>query len=343
MTALNSLTSTMKLGPQASKGTALATNLLCGRFTTSNMQPVFDYIEADAEHFCGIAARATVRKTASRIGGYVVPFGGLGSLYPNFLGMILLGMGFKASTAGAGAAKTHTFTIDDVANAKWMTALQNMGDGADAFERRVTDGRIETLRWDASVRGIQQAFAGYGITEDAAAGTEESVNEEDAMLLPSKGSATVSIGGQAFTSKFRGLRFLINNPLDRNQQDMFAVKRSDLPPTGIEAGGSLQRLDIDYTTYKRLNWGGASGTGPASTSVTGAVTFKFEAAEIVEATTPYSVEVILPSVEFRMGQFQASGRDLIRFDLAFLMVDNVSEPITIKIVNKLAGYPIPAA
>ena len=34
-----------------------------------------------------------------------------------------------------------------------------------------------------------------------------------------------------------------------------------------------------------------------------------------------------------MGNFQSRGQDLIRFDLNFMMIDDVTTPITVTIVN----------
>ena len=97
MPAPISLTSTLKLAKQASKGTAASTDFLCGRYTTSSMQPIFDYIEATDEHFCGVNPRATTRKALSRPSGYVGAFGGMGFVYPEIMGLVLRGMGFKAA------------------------------------------------------------------------------------------------------------------------------------------------------------------------------------------------------------------------------------------------------
>lgn len=335
---LSSLTSTLKLGKQSAKGTAATTGFTCGRFMQSNMQTVYDYIEAEAEHFCGVNPRATSRKSVSRRSGYIVPFGGVSYAYPDMIVQILIGMGFAVATTGAGTAKTHTCTIDTRANAKYMTALHGIGDGADKFERRVTDGRVEQFRLDAGARGIQQVFAGVGITEDAAAGTETATNEADAMLLPTSGAATINLGGAAFTSAIRGFRFLIQNPVSKTELKLFQMARDDIPQTGIEAGGTLQRLDIDYNTYKRFLWGGTSGTGPTAVNVTGDLDIKFNAAEMAEGATPYSLQIIIPKVEFRIGNFAAQGRELVRADAAFFMIDDNATPISVKVVNTRASY-----
>ena len=187
-------------------------------------------------------------------------------------------------------------------------------------------------------------FAGLGIKEDAATGSETGTSETEYMLLPSKGACTINIEGQSFTSSLRGLRFLLSNPTDKGEQNLFALERSDLPSTGIECGFSAAGLDVDYATYKKLKWGGASGTGPTVQAVQGDVTFNFQSAELMGASNdayPYRFAVTIPRCELRMGQFRAQGRDLVRFDLAGLMVDDensFANPITATLHNLVASY-----
>ena len=455
MTAPLSLTSTMKLAKQASKGTPATAGFMCGRFVRSEQQAIYEYIEAQGEHHCGVNLRPTLRKSLSRAGGYTVPLGAQGFLYPDVLGLVLLGLGFGLNSAAvtvnetqtiviadatggtftlsysgqvtnpalpwnvtadgiaaalkalsnigdndvavtglgtalipftvtfqgalagtnaallvaddalltgevgdtptvtvatgndggaATTAKLHTGTIASRADAKWLTSLHSFGEGADLFTLRATDVRLEQLVIEASTRGVMATFAGLGIKEDAALGTETGVAENEAMLLPSKGACTINIGGDAFTSSVRGLRFLISNPTDKNEQNLFALERSDLPSTGIECGFSATGLDVSYDVYRQLKWNGLAGVGPGVQAAFGDITFNFQAAELIGAgldAVPYQFGVTIPRCEFRMGQFRAQGRELVRFDLAGLMVDDVNSfahPITVSLTNGTASY-----
>ena len=217
-----------------------------------------------------------------------------------------------------------------------MTALYKTGDGAAAFERRLTDARIEMYRLDGSVKGLEQVFAGFGITEDEATGTETSTNETDAMLLPSRGEATVTVNGGCVH-----VGFPHHPPADHEHPGSCRAAvvhiQARRPPTkGIDVSGILGRVDLEKAIYKEMYWGGASGTTPVPQPAYGSISFKFEAAEEAETGTPYSVEFVLPRVELRMGNFQSRGQDLIRFDIQFMMIDDVTTPLTINIVNKVA-------
>ena len=235
-------------------------------------------------------------------------------------------------------AYEHTLTMGAMSDMPYMTVLHSIGDGAAKFERRATDARVEMLRIDAGSRGSLITFSGFGLREDTALGTEEAVNESDAMMLPSKGRATVTVDGLAFTAPFRGFRMLVSNPLSRTEQQMFSLEHDDLPPTGFDINGTLMQLDVDFPTYKLMEWGGLTGDGPDAAPVRGSLNIKFEGTEIAGSTLPYSVEIDIPSLDLRMGQFEARGRNLIRFDMAFMMVDDVLTPITIKVINTKSTF-----
>lgn len=437
----------MKLAKQASKGTPATADFICGRYTQSSLASVLSYIEAQGEHHCGVNVRPTLRKSLSRVGGYIVPFGAQGFLYPDTVGMVALGLGLgitsshalkndkqtvtitggptggtftltsgtptsalaynataaqvqtalaalvsigpgnvlvigedggpylvefvgtKAGTAVATMTATATLTggttpgvtvasvqdgvtgavgyghVGAIANraaAKWLTAIHTYGEGADLFSLRATDARIEQLVIEANTRGVMATFAGLGIKEDAATGSETGTAENEAMLLPSKGACTINIEGQAFTTSLRGLRFLISNPTDKNEQNLFSLERSDLPSTGIECGFAAQGLDLSKTVHDQLKWGGVGGAGPSVVAVSGDITFRFQSAETIPTdNVPWEFEVSIPRCEFRMGNFQARGRELIRFDLAGLMVDDensFTNPITMRLINTVATY-----
>ena len=343
MTAPLSLTATMKLAKQASKGTAATTGFFCGRYTQSSLASVHQYIEAQGEHHCGVNVRPTLRKSLSRVGGYVVPFGAQGFLYPDTMGAIALGMGFGFSSSASGTnAYVHTGTIADRAAAKWLTAIHSYGEGADLFSLMATDARIEQLVIEANTRGVMATFSGLGIKETAATGSETGTVDNEAMLLPSKGACTINIEGAAFSTSLRGLRFLISNPTDKNEQNLFSLERSDLPSTGIECGFAAQGLDVSYGVYKKLKWGGTSGTTPTVGAVSGDITFEFQSAEVIPSNVlPYKFKITIPRCEFRMGNFQARGRELVRFDLAGLMIDDensYTNPITMNLINTVASY-----
>lgn len=338
MTAPLSLTSAMTLFKQTAKGTPAAAGGVTGRFQQSNLQATYEYIEAQDEHFGGSNLRPTVRKSYSYKSGLLVPFGGMGFVYSDFLGLVFVGLGMADAVTGT-TDKTHTFTISERAAQAWVTAIQSLGDGANKYVRRATDGRIEQMRLDVGPQGMTAAFAGVAIDESEATGEEDADEETDLMLLPSKGAATISMDAVAFTGAVRGLRLVMSNPVDRRDQALWSIKRGDLAPTGLEVGLILQGVDMTYDVYQRLTWGGAAGTGPVQGAVRGAADFKFESvAANSGGSLPASLQMILPSLEMRLGNFQARGRDLVRADISCLMIDDVATPLTARLVNMHGDY-----
>lgn len=101
---------------------------------------------------------------------------------------------------------------------------------------------------------------------------------------------------------------------------------------------------MDYALYRSLKWGGTAGVGPVVGSVQGDVTFNFQSAELIGTAAgdlvPYSTTVTMNNVEMRMGNFQARGRELVRFDLAGIMVDTDvnAAPIVVQVQNGIASY-----
>jgi len=440
MVAPLSLTSTMRLAPQTAKGTPATSKYICARLMESSLQSVYEYIDAQLEHYCGASNSPTTRKSPSRVSGLLVPFGGVGLLYPDFVGNILLGLGFgttggtagtnevqtvtitgeptggdftltysgqttaaiafdataatvqtrlralstiggsnvnvtgnaggpytvtfvgalgntnvaqisatatgltggttpgvttATTTPGAAASGTgsNAFTIVDRSDAKYMTALHSYGDGAELYTLRAADARIEQWSLEAGPQGIQSTFAGVGLAEAPAAGGEVGTTETDAMLLPSKGSATITVEGESFTSALRGLNFVISNPVDRREMQLFSLERTDIPQTGIDVGGSLMGIDMTYENYRLLKWASKTAVGPTMQAIKGDVEFKFESTEEYSTGVPYSMEITIPNVEFRLGEYRARGRDLVRANLAFMMYDAATPPITVTLVN----------
>lgn len=342
-----SLTSYLALKAQSAKGTAATANLISGRFLTSGGGPQYDYIETMYEHFRGASTRPTTRKTRSQRSSYIVPFAAQGNLYPVLLGELLRGIGFGVSSVATEAGDplapvyyTHTFTVGARDAMPWLTGMMGRGDGAGLWERKFVDGRLEMLQIQGGPKGLQMAFAGSALREVTPAGTETFASEASELLVPSVGSATISIAGAAFTGPVRGLQFQIQNEIDKNEQRLFAFERGDLQNMGFDCAVQLMQIDVDKALYETFHQNNATTTAPAAASIVGALSWTFESANdiSVDAAVPYSISVTIPSVEMRIGAIQSQRNQLIRTDLAAMMVDDVETPITVTLVNNHASY-----
>ncbi|MCO5214328.1 MAG: hypothetical protein M9936_31900 [Caldilinea sp.] len=334
-----SLTSSFALAVQAAKGTPATANFFSGRFLMSGGGPQYDVIETMYEHFRGAGSRPTTRKTISQRSSYIVPFAAQGNLYPLFLGAALRGIGFGVSSAGTDPEYTHTFTVAARDSMPWLSGIIGRGDGAGAWDRKFVDGRLETLQVQGGPRGLTLAVAGSALQEADALGTETFVNEAAELLVPSVGSATITIGGGAFTGPVRGLQWQISNQVDKNEQRLFNFERGDLQPLGLDCALQLMAIDVDADLYAEFHMNNATTDAPAPASIPGAIEFTFSSAnDIPTGSNPYSLTVAIPSVEFRMGAVQSQRNQLIRTNLAALMIDDASAPITVTLVNSRATY-----
>ena len=96
---------------------------------------MYEYIEAQGEHHCGVNVRPTLRKSLSRASGYTVPFGGQGFLYPDLLGLVLLGLGFGVSSSAALFNEVQTHHHHRYAHRRHLHADQRHGHQRPGLQR----------------------------------------------------------------------------------------------------------------------------------------------------------------------------------------------------------------
>jgi len=339
MASISSLTAAMSAAVQAAKGTPATAGFVTGRHTMSEIAPPeFDVIEVVDEHGGTIATRVTSKKSADERTSYIGRFSGEGILHPDFIGMLLVGLGFGVSTTGT-TSKTHTFTLADADAMKWLTLLHKVGTGAAEFERSLSDARTRLLELRLTPRESRYTFEGSGLVLDAAAGTEDTDAEVSDVLKPTLGSRSFTIGGTEITTDLiREATHRFELTLDEEDFALWQAGRADLPPDALRITGSLNGIDISEASYQKLVNGGIGNDTPSLTTVTGALDIRHDSSTFVTGTTPYSLRIQIPKVQYTMTPFRASGRDKVRFGIDYEMIDDSSTPITVTIVNNFAGY-----
>ena len=340
MAGVPSVNALFQVAKQASKGTAPTTGFITGLMEQSGMSPRFDPLAQSAEH--GIAvARVTDHRSPTKYGSYAVGGPFRMNFYPHLIGRLLQGAGFETAGAGAGAgaAKTHTFTLSERADHHWLTMLSQIGDE----KKRATDCRINALSFAASPDELKVNGTYVGLTYDDAAGTETTTAENTTKLVPSVGSLVLTVNSVAIvdtaTDTLSRFTMDIANPLDEADRSVFRFKRVDLPQVGLGITGSIEGLDLTYTNYDELIRAGASSGEPSSDVATGSLVWKVESAgDIPTDTVPFSFEVTLASVEVTLDDFVADGSNMVRWNTKYRMIDNVTTPISIALVNTMATY-----
>lgn len=337
MPAPSSLTARQAIGIQSAKGTA-ATSFVVGRMRQSFINPDFDEQPPVPEHFGGSNLRATVAKSPPDRTGYLMRAGGRQRLKPEFIGVLLRGAGFGVNTTGS-TVKTHAFTIADRSLAAWITIMEKMGEGAGAWERKAKDCRVSSITLNAGGGEIALNYTAAGLSEAESSGSETVAVEPDQSIVPSTGSCTLTIGGTPVFSRLTSAELTINNPLEEGEQALHSALRDDLPPTGLEISGRLIGVDFDKDVYKKINWGGTGGTAPSISTPLAVLSQTFESAAVISGqAVPFAITVAVPVAALTPYEPIAEDRNLIRADIGWSMVDNVTTPITISLVNLKTAY-----
>ena len=339
MSGVSSTTALCKVGKQSAKGTGINTGLICGMLTQSGFNVDFDELEDLQEHGCRTVSvdRATVKKSATDRAGYIVRGNLRGYLYPKMIGMMLLGAGFKPTTSTVTAGVySHVFKLAERADYSWLTVLSKLG----SVTRRAVDCRINSLAIEANTRGINWTAGLLGLTTGTAPGSETGSDEALVKMLPGEGTLSLVDGATTIlasgTDVIQGLNMNIANPLDDADQSVFVFTRADLQQQGVDVTGKLNGLEVDYDIYTLLHYG--DGTTPSPSVKVLSLDWKWESAVEFVTSYPYSLRVQVPQAEFTLDDFEANGNNIVRWDTTWRMVDNVTDPITVTLVNGTASY-----
>ena len=337
--AAGSLSSFIGLGRQSAQATAAA-KYWKALATVSAMQPVFDVSESRLEHPGGTGSRNTVKKSVSARTGYLMPFKATFIARANFLPIALIGAGFSCSTVNNSGYYTHTLTWAASNAVPWVSAFWYVAASDNAFTVRAVDARVTKLSLNATPTEIQCELEGKGMTGSEATGSETTTSEVAYEILPTIGSVTVQSGGVAIASSFRSANTEITQELIEDDRTLFQASRADLPQKSIGATITLGGIDISRDFYRKLFNAGTGNTTPSLTPLTGDLSMNFQSAQFITGSTPYSITIAAPSVEFAAtdNNFQAQNDDQIRCELVAQVIDNVATPLTITIVNNVSAY-----
>ena len=334
-----------KVGQQSAKATP-ATNLICGTMQMSSMNTARDAVDKGGEHGCPTGVdRATTHKSMTRYSSYIVRGGFRGFMYPDLIGYLLLGAGFAVTTtAGSGPTAgtySHVFTLAARSALPWLSVESQIG----TKNRQASDVRVDKLTLTANNQGFRYDGTYVGLTEGVVPGSGITiVNEDEAEILGSRGSMVLNYDPDGtptamIAGEEEGFSLVINNPLNTDQQKLFAFGRSDLPQNGVDVTGRVEGLYTDYNNYERINNGGVSNNAPSDKCAIAKLDTTFQSAELIASTAvPRSLRVELAHAEVTLDDFQAEGTNLIEWNFPYRMVDDNTTPIRITLVNSYPSY-----
>lgn len=329
-------TARVAFAKQAAKATAATTGFHTMFATASGAVPEYEYVENENFH-PGIHARASTQNAQPVRIAYRIPVSCTFWMHPNGIVPPLIGMGFTATPSDQTTYVRHTLVKADVDDSVYVTMLHRIGEGTAAFERKISAVRGTQLAITAARNQLTCAFTGMGLAEATSAGSETIVDEEVEPILPTKGSLT---WGALALGTPREHTITIARPVDEEDHLLHAFGRFDYPETGFSISGEMRGLDMTFDFYKKLVWGGTSGTGPSEAIVTDSLTIVYLSANNISgAAVPYKFSLALTKVEARIGNFQAQGNNIIRGDVSWRMIDDdAAAPATILVENDVASY-----
>lgn len=322
------------------KQTTLNTASTTGFYTLfasrSSSTPAPDRVANENRH-PGIHQRASSQNALPYRTAWSIPINVDFDVHPSALPTLFIGMGFGVTTSDQTTYKRHTIVKSDVDDVIYMSMLHRFGEGSGAFERLIEDVRGTQLVFNASGAGLTASLTAMGISEAAAAGTETVNAENVEPILPTKGSLT---WGAQDLGVPREHVVTIARPVDTNDQKVHSFGRADFPEIGFAMSGQMRGLDLSYNFYKKLRWGGTSGTGLAEAIVTDSLSFNWLSANNISgAAVPFKLSIALTKVEIELMNFEAAGAGVVRGDVNWTMIDDVSgAPVTILVENAIASY-----
>lgn len=343
MADINSTEAVFRVAKQSAKGTPAASGFVTGMMLRSGLNAAFDKLDKGAEH--GIVfTRATAHRTPTRRGSYVARGTFRSKLYPDLLGMLLLGAGFGVTTTGASANKKHTFKLASRDAYSWLTALSELP----GKKRRATDCRVSQIVIDGGIDGVFYEGTLAGLTLGEATGSETAAAEDtDGEMLPSNGTLTLIYdpAGAATTivetptDSLERVQLTINNALDENRRSLHRFGRADLPQNGVDVLASLTGVPVKWDLHDMIQNGSAAGTSPSTEPGVFSLGYSFEStADIAGALVPYRLGITVPRIEFDLDDFQADGDNLVLWNLSGRMIDDTTDPITIELESLKASY-----
>lgn len=339
-TEANSLGSFFALGKQAAKGTA-ATALFKALATTSGLGARFDTRDPRLEHPAA-STRATRRKAPTKRTSYLAEVPDVSfALYPKFFPVALMAVGFQISSTNNTTHYTHVCTLGAPSAHKWMTAAWNVDESDAAFVTRGVDMRGTSLALAASPDEIIATLSMLGLKLEPMSGSPTYTSEATYEIVPWNWTrTTLTIGGYTISERIRTANFNIENTLREDDRAIGETTRANLGQQTIEISSEFADINISDDLYEAIFYGGSGGSTVDLDAVTGAIDMKWTSDDNISgAAVPYSVQIALPSVEWELSTApQASGDDLVTMGLTAYMVDNVTTPVTITVVNDVSSY-----
>lgn len=241
-----------------------------------------------------------------------------------------------ATTPGFPVKGTHVFTPSDAQSLPWLSVEERWSVDLESF--RYTDAKVGRLRIEADAEGYMMGSV------DLTAITQ--VANFTAQTNPPVDTSPMFLGQQVFIY-WNGIQlpaksffFELQNNMEDNDFRLGSFTLGDLTEKRRQFSLGATIRPQDSALWREATYGGAALTAPragrASYGTLLLICRTFE--DVQGASTPYTVQLEVPTAAIAPFQITPSGDDVIENDIEFTILrdDPVVAPCTLTIVNDLA-------
>lgn len=261
-------------------------------------------------------------------------------------GTSLTGSTPTATVTTSAAVYAHAIEpVSSDANFPWSTWYHSVGTGSNQLKRLLRDSRLNQLAFTANRNSVARFTAGgMAIHEEIENITETTVAEVGPLARTIEGGfALYNAAGTLLTGAARSVDFTIANEFPAND-DNFDVGSHEMGWMTWLAQLVTGNIDVAFnkTIFQEMFYGGASaaGSGYSFVELEGALNVRLDAAAVLATTvTKPCMNISVPYLNARGGEFRSSGRSEIRLPVAWRGFKSGSEPIIrLGLVNGVSSY-----
>lgn len=240
------------------------------------------------------------------------------------------------TTPGYSAMGTHIFTPSDAASLPWMSVEERISFNYESF--RYVDAKVSKLAFECPADGYMTGSADMiALTQTSGFSAQVSPAVDTSPMVV---GSTVAVYWNGVVLPAKSVNFEINNNMEDDDFRLGSYTLGDLTEKRRELKIGATVRPTDSSLWKEATYGGPALTSPragrASYGTLRILATTFE--NVQGATTPYTLDVQVPTAAIAPFQISPSGDDVIEHDVEFtLLRDDPVVPIaTFTVIDDLA-------
>lgn len=239
------------------------------------------------------------------------------------------------TTAGGSTAGTHVFTPSDAASLPWLSVEERMSVSYESF--RYTDAKVSRLHVECDAAGYMMGTVDLAaLTQIAGFAAQGSPSVDTSPMVV---GSTVNIYWNGTKLPAKSFNFECNNNMETDDFRLGSYTLGDLTEKRREFKMGATIRPNDAAMWREATYGDPGLTSPrAGRASYGSLQVVATTYENVQGTTPYRLQIDVPTAAIAPFAVTPSGDDVIQHDIEFtLLRDDPVVPIcTVTIVDDLA-------